>query len=168
MISRELDQMKILIKKYQVSTNFNNATKSSDSLFKQTIMKKYLVLFAIAGLVAAACGGNEEKKEDKAAETAPAAAPVADLSSNPDYTKGLELVGKSDCLTCHKVNDKLIGPSYKEVAAKYEPTEENISMLAGKIIKGGKGVWGEVPMTPHPQVSEEDAKAMVKYVLLLK
>lgn len=131
-------------------------------------MKKYLVLFAITGLVAAACSGSEEKKEDKAAETAPAAAPVADLSSNPDYTKGLELVGKSDCLTCHKVNDKLIGPSYKDVANKYEATEENITMLAGKIIKGGKGVWGEVPMTPHPQVSEEDAKAMVKYVLLLK
>ena len=130
-------------------------------------MKKYLVLFAITGLVAAACGGNEEKKEEKAAEPA-AAAPVADLSSNPDYTKGLELVGKSDCLTCHKVNDKLIGPSYKEVANKYEATEENISMLASKIIKGGKGVWGEVPMTPHPQISEDDAKAMVKYVLLLK
>lgn len=130
-------------------------------------MKKYLVLFAITGLVAAACGGSEEKKEEKAAEPA-AAAPVADLSSNPDYTKGLELVGKSDCLTCHKVNDKLIGPSYKDVANKYEPTEENISLLAGKIIKGGKGVWGEVPMTPHPQISEEDAKAMVKYVLLLK
>ena len=130
-------------------------------------MKKYLVLFAITGLVAAACGGNEEKKEEKAAEPA-AAAPVADLSSNPDYTKGLELVGKSDCLTCHKVNDKLIGPSYKDVANKYEATEENISMLASKIIKGGKGVWGEIPMTPHPQISEDDAKAMVKYVLLLK
>jgi cytochrome c len=131
-------------------------------------MKKYLVLFAITGLVAAACGGNEEKKEDKAAETAPAAAPVADLSSNPDYTKGLELVGKSDCLTCHKVNDKLIGPSYKEVAAKYEPTEENISMLASKIIKGGKGVWGEVPMTPHPALTTEDATEMVNYILTLK
>lgn len=131
-------------------------------------MKKYLVLFAITGLVAAACGGSEEKKEEKAAEPAAAAAPVADLSSNPDYTKGLELVGKSDCLTCHKVNDKLIGPSYKDVANKYEATEENISMLASKIIKGGKGVWGEIPMTPHPQISEEDAKAMVKYVLLLK
>lgn len=130
-------------------------------------MKKYLVLFAITGLVAAACGGSEEKKEEKTEEPA-AAAPVADLSSNPDYTKGLELVGKSDCLTCHKVNDKLIGPSYKEVANKYEATEENISMLASKIIKGGKGVWGEVPMTPHPQISEDDAKAMVKYVLLLK
>lgn len=130
-------------------------------------MKKYLVLFAITGLVAVACGGSEEKKEEKAGEAA-AAAPVADLSSNPDYTKGLELVGKSDCLTCHKVNDKLIGPSYKDVANKYEATEENISMLASKIIKGGKGVWGEIPMTPHPQISEEDAKAMVKYVLLLK
>ena len=79
-------------------------------------MKKYLVLFAITGLVAAACGGSEEKKEEKAAEPAAAAAPVADLSSNPDYTKGLELVGKSDCLTCHKVNDKLIGPSYEDVS----------------------------------------------------
>ena len=80
-------------------------------------MKKYLVLFAITGLVAAACGGSEEKKEEKAAETTPAVAPVADLSSNPDYTKGLELVGKSDCLTCHKVNDNLIGPSYKEAVS---------------------------------------------------
>lgn len=71
-------------------------------------MKKYLVLFAITGLVAAACGGSEEKKEEKAAE--PAAAAPSRPSSNPDYTKGLELVGKSDCLTCHKVNDKLIGP----------------------------------------------------------
>ncbi len=126
-------------------------------------MKKYFVLLAIVG-IAAACGGNN-KTEEKSATTA---APVSDLSSNPDYVKGLELIGKSDCLTCHKVREKLIGPAYKDVAAKYESTEANISMLAGKIIKGGKGVWGEVPMTPHPTVSEADAKQMIKYVLLLK
>ncbi len=126
-------------------------------------MKKYFVLLAIVG-IAAACGGNN-KAEEKSATTA---APVSDLSSNPDYVKGLELIGKSDCLTCHKVREKLIGPAYKDVAAKYESTEANISMLAGKIIKGGKGVWGEVPMTPHPTVSEADAKQMIKYVLLLK
>jgi cytochrome c len=90
------------------------------------------------------------------------------LSSNPDYTKGLALIGKSDCLTCHKANEKNIGPAYKDVAEKYENTEENVKMLAGKIIKGGSGVWGNIPMTPHPTVSQEDAEAMVKYIFLLK
>ena len=130
-------------------------------------MKKYFVLLAFAGFVLA-CGG-EEKKEVKATETATTAAPVTnDLSANPDYQKGLELIGKSDCLTCHKVKEKLIGPAYADVAAKYENNEENIKMLAGKIIKGGKGVWGEVPMTPHPQISEADAEQMIKYIFLLK
>lgn len=128
-------------------------------------MKKYLVSLSLLAILAA-CGGSEEKKEAAAAPAATTS--TEDLSSNPDYTKGLELIGKSDCLTCHKVSDKLIGPSYKEVAAKYDNTEENITMLAGKIIKGGQGVWGSIPMTPHPAISEDDAKAMVKYILLLK
>jgi cytochrome c len=128
-------------------------------------VKKYLVSLSLLALMAA-CGGSEEKKDTAAAPTATTTSD--DLSSNPDYTKGLELIGKSDCLTCHKVGDKLIGPSYKEVAAKYENTEENITMLAGKIIKGGQGVWGSVPMTAHPAVTEDDAKAMVKYIFLLK
>lgn len=127
-------------------------------------MKKYLVSLSLLAILAA-CGGNEEKKETSSSTTASA---TEDLSSNPDYTKGLELIGKSDCLTCHKVGDKLIGPSYKEVAAKYDNTEENITMLADKIIKGGQGVWGSIPMTPHPAISTDDAKAMVKYIFLLK
>jgi cytochrome c len=71
-------------------------------------------------------------------------------------------------LTCHKVSEKNIGPAYKDVAAKYENTEENVKMLAGKIIKGGQGVWGAIPMTPHSSLSEADAEQMVKYILLLK
>ena len=67
-----------------------------------------------------------------------------------------------------KTSEKNIGPAYKDVAAKYENTEENVKMLAEKVIKGGSGVWGAVPMTPHPQISQEDAEAMIKYVLLLK
>ena len=130
-------------------------------------MKKYIVLFAFAGFVFAC--GSEEKKEVKATESVTNSAPaVSDISSNPDYQKGLELIGKSDCLTCHKVKEKLIGPAYADVAAKYENNEANIKKLAGKIIKGGKGVWGEVPMTPHPQISEADAEQMIKYVFLLK
>ncbi len=130
-------------------------------------MKKYIVSFAFVGVLLA-CGSGE-KKEAKATEAATTATPaVSDLSSNPDYQKGLELIGKSDCLTCHKIKEKLIGPAYADVAAKYENNESNIKMLAGKIIKGGKGVWGEVPMTPHPQISEADAEQMVKYIFLLK
>lgn len=113
-----------------------------------------------------ACGGGNDKP---AAESKPATAAPADaLSSNPDYQKGLELVAKSDCLTCHKVSAKLTGPAYKEVAAKYENTDANITTLADKIIKGGQGNWGNIPMTPHPTLSEADAKQMVKYILLLK
>ena len=129
-------------------------------------VKRYLVSLSMLAILAA-CGGNEEKKETATTATTATAA-ADDLSSNPDYVKGLELIGKSDCLTCHKVSDNLIGPSYKQVAEKYENTEENVAMLAGKIIKGGQGVWGQVPMTAHPTISEDDAKAMVKYIMLLK
>ncbi|MEX0636049.1 MAG: c-type cytochrome, partial [Ferruginibacter sp.] len=86
---------------------------------------------------------------------------------HPDYKKGLDLVAKSDCWSCHKINDPSIGPSYREVAAKYDTTQANYKLLAGKIINGGKGVWGEVPMNAHPDISQEDAIAMTKYILLL-
>ena len=130
-------------------------------------MKKVLVtMVAVVALIA--CGENKDKsaKTDNTNETTNSS--TNSLSSNPDYTKGLALIGKSDCLTCHKANEKNIGPAYKDVAEKYENTEDNVKMLAGKIIKGGSGVWGNIPMTPHPSLSQEDAEAMVKYVLLLK
>lgn len=120
-----------------------------------------------------ACG--DEKKEtagkvptsELTTPAAPVEEPVASYDS-PDYKIGLELVAKSDCWSCHKVSETAIGPSYKDVAAKYEPTQANYELLAGKIIKGGTGVWGQVPMNPHPDISTEDAIAMTKYILLLK
>jgi len=132
-------------------------------------MKKIIiVLFALAALTA--CGGNdskEEKKEGTMEEKKEAAAP--DISQNPDYQKGLAIVAKSDCLTCHKVEEKLTGPSYRDVANKYAGMSDTIvTHLAGKILKGGAGVWGEVPMTAHPALALEDAEAAVKYILLLK
>ena len=127
-------------------------------------MKKYFVAFAVLVTIVA-CGSGNDKKDEKAAAPTTAG---SDLSKNPDYQKGLELVAGSDCLTCHKVSSKLTGPPYREVAAKYENTEENVTMLAGKIVKGGSGNWGAIPMTPHPALSEADAKQMVKYILLLK
>jgi len=126
-------------------------------------MKKMFVTMAIA-LVIFACNSGEEKKPD---EKAPAATtPAADDEAK--YAKAVEMIAGSDCLTCHKINEKLTGPSYKEVAAKYEATDANIEMLSKKIIEGGSGVWGAVAMTPHPTLSPEDAKEMARYVLSLK
>lgn len=79
---------------------------------------------------------------------------------------GDQIIETLDCTACHSVNERMIGPSYQEIADKY--SEKDVEMLASKIIEGGSGVWGGVPMSAHPQVSEEDAKKMVEYILTLK
>lgn len=130
-------------------------------------MKKMMIVCA-AFFVLIACnsGGNENKNESKTEEKKD---DTNDLSKNPDYQKGLDLVSKSDCFTCHKIDEQLTGPPYREVANKYAGQPDSmVSHLAQKIIEGGSGVWGQVPMTPHPSITKEDAEAMVRYVLLLK
>ncbi|RZK20663.1 MAG: c-type cytochrome [Pedobacter sp.] len=81
---------------------------------------------------------------------------------------GEKLINKSDCIGCHNKVNKIIGPSYTEIAKKYPATEKNINYLADKIIKGGTGVWGTMPMTAHSTLKPADAKLMVKYILSLK
>ena len=130
---------------------------------------KFFVATIISMFLLASCGNNDTKQNSTDTTTdATAAAPANDLSSNPDYQKGLALVAKSNCLTCHKINEKLIGPAYKDVANKYAGNDTALNYLAHKVITGGKGVWGEVAMTPHPELSLDDSKQMVKYILLLK
>ena len=127
-------------------------------------MKKLFLLPALFFVLACGNGGSSKTEEPKKEETK-----ADDLSKNPDYQKGLELAAKSDCFTCHQVEDKLTGPSYRDVANKYAGLPDTIvAHLAGKIISGGSGVWGQIIMTPHPGLSEADAEAIVKYVLLLK
>jgi len=133
------------------------------------MIKKFLAL----SLIVAACYAcnNNETKSSTAADSAaakPAAPAAADPSKNPDYTKGLTLIGAADCLTCHKIDETSTGPAYRDVANKYPNDEATVNTLADKIIKGGSGNWGSVPMTPHDAISKDDAKAMVKYILLLK
>jgi len=129
-------------------------------------MKKVLFILTTAVILMACGGGSTEA--GKVAATAATTTTGNALSDNPDYQKGLALVAGSDCLTCHKTSEKNIGPAYKDVAAKYENTEENVKMLAAKVIKGGSGNWGAIPMTPHPQLKQEDVEQMIKYILLLK
>lgn len=131
-------------------------------------MRKILYTLSTAILLVACGGGATNKTSTTETTTETTTSSETKLSDNPDYTKGLALIAGSDCLTCHKVAEKSIGPAYQDVAAKYENSDDNIEMLAGKIIKGGSGNWGAIPMTAHANLSQEDAEAMVKYILLLK
>ena len=125
-------------------------------------MKKILTI-AILALAMYACNSSDEKTK-----TAEPEKKINTAMDNPDYDAGLNLVAKSDCFTCHKLRETLIGPPYGEIAKKYPNTPENVGMLADKILKGSTGVWGQVPMLAHPDVKKEDAEKMVKYILLLK
>ena len=79
-----------------------------------------------------------------------------------------QLAKEKNCLACHAVDNKLVGPAYKEVAAKYKGDKSAEDKLAQKVMKGGSGVWGQIPMPANPQVSAAEAKTLVKWILSLK
>ena len=79
-----------------------------------------------------------------------------------------ELAKKYACLTCHTVDKKVIGPSYKDIAAKYRGDTGAEAKLAEKVKKGGQGVWGQVPMPPNGTVSDAEVKTLVKWILQRK
>ena len=76
-----------------------------------------------------------------------------------------DLAKNNDCMACHAVDKKVIGPAYKDVAAKYSGQKDAADKLAQKILKGGSGVWGAVPMPANPQVNEAEAKQLATWVL---
>lgn len=90
--------------------------------------------------------------------------PVAELSE----AEGMALAKKSNCLSCHTLDKKMVGPSFREVAAKYRGDAGAEARMAERIAKGGSGVWGVVVMPPSPLVGEADRKALAKFVLSLK
>ncbi|MDF3076806.1 MAG: cytochrome [Sphingobacteriaceae bacterium] len=145
-------------------------------------MKKAFLFVGICSIIAA-CSSNDSSKNVQ--DTTPTQSQTSNENrsltdtlgstgtestnaANAGSEKGAALISKLDCLGCHKDHEKLVGPAYVDVAKKYQPTQENIDYLAGKIITGGAGVWGEVPMTPHPALSKEDASDLAKYVLSIK
>ncbi|MDP2031897.1 MAG: c-type cytochrome [Polaromonas sp.] len=80
----------------------------------------------------------------------------------------LQLATAKNCMACHAVATKLVGPSYKDVAAKYAGQKDAVDKLASKIIKGGSGVWGPVPMPANAQVNADDAKKLAAWVMTQK
>jgi cytochrome c len=75
---------------------------------------------------------------------------------------------KSDCFTCHSAAKKIVGPAYKDVAKKYKGDAGAVDKLTAKVKKGGSGVWGAVPMSAHPNLKDDQIKAMVQWVLAQK
>jgi len=90
------------------------------------------------------------------------AAPLAFADAGEDLAK------KKNCFACHQVDKKLVGPAYKDVAAKHAGQKDAVAKLAEKIQKGGSGVWGQVPMPANPQVSADEAKTLATWVMSMK
>jgi cytochrome c len=125
-------------------------------------MKKLIYLLAIVLL--ASCGG---KNENVQTEEFASADDKPKVSSATQIAEGEALVKGSDCKTCHHPTNKIIGPSHMDVAKKYDFTQASVTLLANKIINGGQGVWGEIPMTAHIGLTQVDAEKMARYVLSL-
>jgi cytochrome c len=134
-------------------------------------MSKKLAFVLSGAILMAACGNSGETKTADNKDTTASAAPAPAAATASD--KGLELIGASDCTTCHRLHQAeagaAIGPAYDQVAAKYSPAADTtVTRIVNKIISGGSGVWGTIPMTPHPALKADDVKTMVTYILALK
>jgi len=92
---------------------------------------------------------------------------LAALSCTSAFAQA-DLAKAKNCMSCHAVANKLVGPAYKDVAAKYAGQKGAEEKLVQKVMKGGAGVWGPVPMPANPQVSEAEARSLVKWVLAQK
>ncbi len=94
---------------------------------------------------------------------------VLAIAAAPAFAAGpADLAQQKNCMACHATDKKLVGPAYKDVAAKYAGQKDAVDKLAQKVMKGGSGVWGAVPMPANPQVNEAEAKQLVQWVLSQK
>ena len=89
------------------------------------------------------------------------------VAATPAFAQA-DLAQKKNCMACHAVDKKLVGPSYKDVAAKYAGQKDAVDKLSQKVLKGGSGAWGAVPMPANPQVTEAEAKQLVGWILTQK
>jgi cytochrome c len=136
---------------------------------------KTLVIALSSSLLLGACGNSGDKTATTKDTTATTAgnSSASTSTGNAADDKALELIGGSDCTTCHRLHESgagsSIGPAYDQVAAKYSnPADSTVERLIKKVISGGSGIWGSVPMTPHPALKADDVKTMVTYILSLK
>lgn len=135
-------------------------------------MKKLITtVLCISFIAFAGHASAQVKKKGIVKKKAPVAVakatPAPPFATAPEIEDGKALIAKSDCLACHKIDTKLVGPAYNAVAEKYPQNQSTVDMLSQKVISGGSGVWGPVAMAPHPAITLADANKIVKYILTL-
>lgn len=127
-------------------------------------MKKSILILSSA-LFFISCGNNTDTKETSAE-------PVVPVKETKDIAleRGLDLMSKSDCFTCHKLNESSIGPAYAAVADKYKTMDKQAAMdsIVYQIQHGGSGKWGNVAMQPHPLITKEEGDTMAMYIMSIK
>lgn len=132
-----------------------------------------LTLIFLSGCLLAVLGNSYTalSQTSKAKTTTKAVSKTAAVqktgTSKQEIEEGKQLMSKSDCMACHTLQSKMVGPAYIDVAKKYAVTDANINLLAQKVISGGSGVWGDIPMPPHPALPSADVKKIVRYILSL-
>jgi cytochrome c len=127
-----------------------------------------LLMMMIMGTVHAQTKPAAGSKKAPAKPAAKSKTAVTPAIKKEDIEEGKVLLSKSDCLACHKVDTRIVGPAYAEVAKKYPYSTANVDLLCAKIINGGSGTWGAVPMAAHPALAATDVKKMVTYILSLQ
>ena len=131
-------------------------------------MKKLFICMS-AALILFSCGGEDQKPStstDQAA--AKKETPVEKPLVANNEQKALELIATKGCTACHALDKKIIGPAYIDVSRKYPSEPEVLFKLTQKVMMGGKGVWGEIPMPPNKNLTFSECKAIVAYILRLK
>ena len=112
------------------------------------------VLFLIS------CGDTQQRPENNSAI-------VSDSTESSDKEEEFGLISEYDCATCHRKDEKISGPAYMDIAGKYKNDKKAEEYLSRKILEGGSGVWGDVPMNSHPSMPKEDAVLLARYILSL-
>jgi len=135
-------------------------------------LKKVITGLFFIAMTVLTCYASAQTKKKATLKKVPvviAAKPVPPppFATAPEIEEGKALLAKSDCLACHKIEEKLVGPAYTVIAAKYPQDQNTVNSLTQKVISGGNGVWGPVPMAPHPTITPADANKMIKYILTL-
>jgi len=161
--------------------------RARNNLILSTVLLNLVVLFVVVALVVDKLGfnfgdvGNALTQENANLLIKPlgqvnigsADALVPTTKSPAEMTKtdkALALINEKGyiCMGCHQVDTKMVGPGYKEIAAKYQGDDKAVDMLAAKIKNGGSGTWGEVPMPPNPTVTDDDLKVILDWILTLE
>jgi cytochrome c551/c552 len=136
-------------------------------------MKTQLLSILLIAFILGSCNDssliveNHHKDSIKKAQESIAIIEKPIVVKDPESSiyKGENLMRQSDCFSCHSVDEKIIGPSFTQISNRYDANKDKISYLINKVMNGGSGAWGQIPMQPHHQLNQGDVKEMVLYIL---